>query len=814
VALLQGFALEVDDTIIDFLSTALLESDSQEESIEACEPWLGDKTSLVLEAVETLKNKSRPAAKVGGKAASKAATKAASKAAASGATGVATAMADACSSAVACNPSQSLLGPTDEPLGDDAPEGADALVSKVKGKAKVKATARAKKKGLASQSEDKPGSADPMDLLECTAQVSRFHREAVENEITSGLDVDIHGVCISVAGTDLLTEAHLKLCPGQRYGLIGRNGSGKSTLMRAMEARRIPGFPEQCTTLLVSQEDVGNERNPVEVVLDAHEELQSLLRQEALMRPSEQEDDPLAATRALRALEHAKRAEERQRLARYESKLSGQRGRDARKVLLEAERLEREAEEAMEVVEADLEAAGKVAELLADVRERLQIIGPDALRAKAQMLLRGLGFKREDLESPTARLSGGWRMRVAIARALLARPSVLMLDEPTNHLDWASALWLESYLQSVDMEDIIVVVVSHDRAFLDAVCTMILRIHSKQLHLHDGNFSAFEQAHREDQEHRADLAQRAQEKREKVEKQVQQMESRGRKTNNDNLLKAVASRKTKLGLDGKPWSFNRVGLERDGCKWKFSYGGNVAAEMAMAVEAREADVKFTLKAAAPLGFEAALLQCREVVVGYKQGEPLVKKFDFDVRSKARIALLGVNGSGKTTLLRTLAKELDPLRGEVYSQPKVVVGFFNQHQADDLPYDQCALEVLMERNPGILEFEVRAHLGNFGIGRLAVQPIGTLSGGEKCRVALAAVTMRPPHVLLLDEPTNHLDLATVQALCSALETFEGSVIVTSHDRHLLREVCTDFYTLRDRQLTKIRSLDDFVRSVKK
>jgi len=203
-----------------------------------------------------------------------------------------------------------------------------------------------------------------------------------------------------------------------------------------------------------------------------------------------------------------------------------------------------------------------------------------------------------------------------------------------------------------------------------------------------------------------------------------------------------------------------------------------------------------------------------VAVGYDKADALVKKFDLDVRARARIALLGVNGSGKTTLLRTLARELEPLRGEVYSQPKVVVGFFNQHQADDLPYDQCALDVLLERHPGLEEAEVRAHLGNFGMGRLALQPIGTLSGGERCRVALAAITLRPPHVLLLDEPTNHLDLATVQALCSALESFEGSVVVTSHDRHLLRQVCTDFYVLRERKLAKVRSLEDFVRSVQK
>lgn len=795
VDILRTLPLELnDDTVVEFLAAALVESDSAEEALEACEPWLGEQTGAALKALEKLHLWNQvPAPCVAIKPASAGSDTPAKL----GSLVPPPDMQSACIDTVTC-------------------EAEKAPVDKRKAKAKVKTGEHIKKKaGI----EARPGSeargkdvASVEDIMEVTAQVSRYHKEAVENEITSGLDVDIHGLCISVAGADLLSEAHLKLCPGQRYGLIGRNGSGKSTLLRAMECRRIPGFPEQCSTLLVAQEDVGDERTAVEVVLSAHEELNSLLAQESLLQLSEQ-DDPLAATRVLRAVEHVKLRETRQRLARYESKLSGQRGREARKALLEAERLEQQAEHALDVKEPDPLAPMAASELLTDVRERLHILDPTALRAKAEALLRGLGFSREDLHSTTKRLSGGWRMRVALARALLARPSVLMLDEPTNHLDWASALWLERHLQSADMEDVILVVISHDRAFLDAVCTMILRIHDKQLHLHSGNFSTFEESHREDQEHRAELAQRAQEKRDKVEKQVQQMEQKGRKSNNDGLLKAVASRRTKLGLDGKPWSFNRVGLEGTGQRWRSSYGENVAAAAAMVTETVEAEVKFVLRSAVPLGFEAAMLQCREVVVGYKQSEALVQKFDLDVRAKARVALLGVNGSGKTTLLRTLAQELEPLCGEVYRQPKVVVGFFNQHQAEDLPYERSALEVLLERHEGAREADVRAHLGNFGVGRLALQPIGTLSGGEKCRVALAAITLRPPHVLLLDEPTNHLDIATIQALCSALHSFEGSVIITSHDRHLLREVCTDFYMLRNRQLAKIRSLDDFVRSVR-
>jgi len=582
-----------------------------------------------------------------------------------------------------------------------------------------------------------------------------------------------------------------------------------------MEQKRIPGYPPNCATLLVTQEDVGDDRNGVDTVLAAHDELMTLLAEEKTLCPCEDGGDE-GATRALRAYALLKARENLRKAKAFESKSSGQRGRDARKDLLEAEAVEREAALLCEKVgDIDPNAPTQAVQQLAEVRDRLRILDQGALKAQAEVLLKGLGFSMEDLSCKTERLSGGWRMRIALAKALFAKPNVLLLDEPTNHLDWAAVLWFEKYLQSASMENVALVVVSHDRTFLDNVCTRILRCHSKQLLSYDGNYSTFEKAHAEDQQHRAELAVKVAEKRAIVEKQMIEMEKKGREQNNEKLLAQVKSRKTKLGMAGNAASsFNRVGLEGiGGHKWKASYADEVGAEAAMETETAEAKVKLKIKCAVPPSNEAGILQCQGLVVGYEASAPLIKKFDLDIRMTSRIGLLGVNGSGKTTLLRTLTKELAPLNGDVYQQPRVVVGFFNQHQADALPLGVCGMQVMVERFPDSDEGEIRSHLGSFGLSRQAVQPIGTLSGGEKCRVALAAITFRPPHILVLDEPTNHLDLQTVEALGKALIDFEGGVVVASHDRRLLKEICKEFYAVQGGKLQKT-GLEEFVKTVRK
>eukprot|EP00415_Alexandrium_ostenfeldii_P004699 UN4699 len=212
-------------------------------------------------------------------------------------------------------------------------------------------------------------------------------------------------------------------------------------------------------------------------------------------------------------------------------------------------------------------------------------------------------------------------------------------------------------------------------------------------------------------------------------------------------------------------------------------------------------VNWVLKCAEPLGYHGAVLQCRDLAVGYAANPPLIKSFDFNVDVGQRIAILGLNGTGKSTLLATMAKRLQPLGGEVFHHPRLRLAFFAQHQVDELPLDTTPAGYMKALFPDASDSEIRGHLGSFGVKKQAVHPIATLSGGEKTRCSLAVVTFKPPHILLLDEPTNHLDLLTVEALGRALKAFEGGIVLVSHDRRLISELEASTFVVRDRQLCR-------------
>eukprot|EP00746_Dinoflagellata_sp_MGD_P147520 gnl/MRDRNA2_/MRDRNA2_79855_c0_seq1.p1 gnl/MRDRNA2_/MRDRNA2_79855_c0~~gnl/MRDRNA2_/MRDRNA2_79855_c0_seq1.p1 ORF type:complete len:785 (+),score=171.95 gnl/MRDRNA2_/MRDRNA2_79855_c0_seq1:88-2442(+) len=643
--------------------------------------------------------------------------------------------------------------------------------------------------------------------VEVTCKVSRFHNDTFDHAFTS---ICIEGVCVSVNGREIIRDANLEFSVGERYGLLGQNGSGKSTLLRAMVNGSIPAWPRNCRTLLVEQEDVGDERGSLQIVTAANEEIASLRRQESILAKV---DSPEKARRAVLELKLIEKEEALRLADLYAAKLSRQRGAKATQESLEA-RAARDAA-ALEFQKCSGGSAvdeQDAAEKLASARERLQALDADALEAKARRVLRGLGFSEEMIVQPTSRLSGGWRMRTAIARALVAEPDVLLLDEPTNHLDWPALLWFENYMKS--LMNVLLIVVSHDRAFLDNVATNIARLCNGSIQYFKGNYSEFADALEKEKVDKANYAERRQDKVEQEWEKVKRMEEKGRKNNDEKLLAQVASRKKKLGV-GTSHGVCRVGAERDvdGKKFKIFSAGQDSIDYGVSQVQDDAEVKLNITVAANLGFGGALMQCRQLQFGYDKKQPFSQAFDLDVNLKSRIAFLGINGSGKTTLLRTIAKDLEPLAGEVYVYPRLSVAYFSQHVADSMPLNKTPCQALKERFPDAAEHEIRARLGSFGIRQQAVVPLGSLSGGGKTRCSLAAITFKAPHILLLDEPTNHLDLNTVEALANAIKNFEGGVVLVSHDRRLIESMEMECYMLNDRKLVK-SSLTEFLRNVRK
>eukprot|EP00747_Dinoflagellata_sp_TGD_P034351 gnl/TRDRNA2_/TRDRNA2_137203_c0_seq2.p1 gnl/TRDRNA2_/TRDRNA2_137203_c0~~gnl/TRDRNA2_/TRDRNA2_137203_c0_seq2.p1 ORF type:complete len:347 (+),score=73.22 gnl/TRDRNA2_/TRDRNA2_137203_c0_seq2:33-1073(+) len=335
---------------------------------------------------------------------------------------------------------------------------------------------------------------------------------------------------------------------------------------------------------------------------------------------------------------------------------------------------------------------------------------------------------------------------------------------------------------------------------------------SARLQYFKGNYTDFEEALEKEKVDKANYAERVQDKIDKEWEKVNKMEIEGRRSNNSSLLSQVASRKKKLGI-GTSHGVCRVGIEKDvdGKKFKIFSHAFDPTDHGTSQVTDDAPVKLNIAVAANLGVGGAMLQCRELKFGYDK--PFSQAFDLTVDLKSRVAFLGMNGSGKTTLMRTIAKDLIALGGEVYVHPRLSVAYFSQHVADSMSLDRSPFEILKDRFPDATDNQIRAQLGSFGIRSQALVRLGCLSGGEKARVSLAAITMKPPHILLLDEPTNHLDLNTVEALGEALKNFGGGIVLVSHDRRLIEALEMDCYMLHEGKLTK-SSLKEFLRIVRK
>lgn len=410
---------------------------------------------------------------------------------------------------------------------------------------------------------------------------------------------------------------------------------------------------------------------------------------------------------------------------------------------------------------------------MAKWHDRLEIIGGYRAEARAAKIMKGLGFRTSELRNSTNQFSGGWRMRLNLAKALMCRSDLLLLDEPTNHLDLDAILWLEDWLLQYPGT---LLVISHDRDFLDRIVGQILHIENQTLRLFSGNYSAFERQ-------RAERLAQQQALYDKQQRQIAHMES---------FIQRFRAKATKA----KQAQARIKALER----------------MELVAQAH-VDSPFEFRLFAPEKLPEHLMVLEGVSAGY-EGKIVLEGVHLSLFAGDRIGLLGRNGAGKSTLVKLLAGELAPMKGQIATAGNLKVGYFAQHQLEQLDPEASAMEHLQRLDPELKEQNVRTYLGGFNFqGDQALKPVAMFSGGEKARLVLALLIYQRPALLLLDEPTNHLDMEMRTALSLALQDYEGAIVLVSHDRHMLRSVADQYLLVHSGRVEPFEgSLEDYHRTL--
>ncbi|WP_417242669.1 ABC-F family ATP-binding cassette domain-containing protein [Celeribacter sp.] len=393
---------------------------------------------------------------------------------------------------------------------------------------------------------------------------------------------------------------------------------------------------------------------------------------------------------------------------------------------------------------------------IADIQTRLADIDAWSAEGRASSILKGLGFTEAEIHMPCSAFSGGWRMRVALAGVLFSQPDFLLLDEPTNYLDLEGALWLETYLGKYPHT---VLLISHDRALLNRAVGAILHLESKKLTLYTGGY--------------------------------------------DDFAKARAAKRAVLAAAAKKQDLQREHLQSfvDRFKAKASKAKQAQSRVKMLekmekITAPEDAARVVFTFPEPEELSPPIISMESAAVGY-DGKQILGKLDLRIDQDDRIALLGRNGEGKSTLSKLLSDRLDPMGGRVTRHNKLRIGFFAQHQVDELHLNETPIQHLQSAMPGVLPPKLRAKLATFGLGAdQADTEVGRLSGGQKARLSLLLATLDAPHLLILDEPTNHLDIESREALVEALTAYTGAVVLVSHDMHLLSLVADRLWLVKD------------------
>ncbi|CAG0917116.1 unnamed protein product [Notodromas monacha] len=527
------------------------------------------------------------------------------------------------------------------------------------------------------------------------------------------------------------------------YGLVGRNGLGKTTLLRMLSNRQVV-IPGHISILHVEQEVAGDDTTALDSVLECDERRTALLAEEKM----------LVAKLAALSVNTASNGDEQQPPAVDQNDALGKSiGGQGDPVL-----------------NARLNA----------VYGELEEMEADKAPARAGSILAGLGFPPDAQTRPTKSFSGGWRMRLALARALFACPDLLLLDEPTNMLDMKAIIWLENYLITSWQSTILVV--SHDRHFLDTVPTDILHLHSRRIDCYKGDYSTF----------------------------VRTRSDRLRNQQKEYEAQMQARAHAQEFIDKFRFNAKRASLVQSKIKMLERMPVLVPVE-------KESEVALKFPDDACVGLSPPILQLDEVSFAYEgTGRTIFSGVNLNGTMQSRICIVGDNGAGKTTLLKIILGEYSPTLGMRTAHRNLKFGYFAQHHVDQLDLNVSCLRLAENRFPGRPQEEYRRLLGSFGLsGDLALQQVACLSGGQKSRLAFSLLAASCPNFLILDEPTNHLDIETIEALGKCLLTFAGGVLLVSHDERLVRMICNELWVCGNGTVRSLEGgFDEYRRLVEK
>ncbi|KAE9362680.1 P-loop containing nucleoside triphosphate hydrolase protein [Stipitochalara longipes BDJ] len=676
-------------------------------------------------------------------------------------------------------------------------------------------------------------------LVSC--KQTRFH---IENPVYQELDIE--GLNITVTsgagkagakpkgkaraeGLEILANANLKLKAGVHYALIGRNGTGKSTILKAVAEKLIPGIPIQTRISILQQTasdgsdpvseatsvlqnlDVGssNQFSVLEEVIDRATSRNEIQREiDVLSKAIENHDSTLAPIRALRQVHNDRLKRELFEKDKDARLRSGTRGMAARKALIAFEKLvaesaERLAQKDDEIDEETIkEETHQASDLLAELQSQLEPGKIADIEVKARSILSGLGFPKANFDKKVSTLSGGWKMRTNLASALLQPTDILILDEPTNFLDLLGIIWLQRFL--LQLRDSgpnppTVVLVSHDRDFINTVCQELIILRDHELTYFRGDLNTYDASIRDKKLYLGRMRDAQEKQKAHMQQTIAQNIKQGKAAGDENKLRQAKSRQKKLD--------NRMGMEKSATGGRFKLnrdleGYHLAARAGIEVPVDEKGVSILLPEAPDLRFPGPLVSLEKVTFKYptakkSQLSPIVlQDINLTIHTGDRIGVVGLNGSGKSTLIKLLTDTTKPTSGIASRHPRLRMGYYSQHAVEELQAlgrsepELTALSLLTKDVEGTLdEGEVRGLLGSLGLpGRTASDvPLTKLSGGQLVRLALARLLWQTPQLLILDEITTHLDFHTVTALADALGSWNGAILVVSHDRYLIRRV---------------------------